>query len=360
MKIVQNNSRISILGLVKFLAALAIVLYHTMPYDGYWRQSYLLVEFFFFITGYFTFKHFQKDQKAIQHDDIEAKSIKALKYTAKKFLAFLPFVIIASIMIHAGPIYTFLTTGNITQELAEAIIAIPLDSLFLNTVSPTPGWAIWFLSAMFIIFPLFCLICQVRKKKILFLLAALAVIVYYTLFFENRTRYEESIIRAFFGMLTGIPIYMLAEKLRSISLKRSHKILLQIAESSLFLLAIISLYPAANSPLLPAYTLCSLAIFGSYLTILFSRQTPLSRLSSPTFDFLEKISMVIFLVHMPIMSLVKLFKPYFWGAKYCIFILIVSILASIFLFCLWEYIKSQRQKRRQQAQLSLPSPQSSD
>ena len=134
MKIVQNNSRISILGLVKFLAALAIVLYHTMPYDGYWRQSYLLVEFFFFITGYFTFKHFQKDQKAIQHDDIEAKSIKALKYTAKKFLAFLPFVIIASIMIHAGPIYTFLTTGNITQELAEAIIAIPLDSLFLNCI----------------------------------------------------------------------------------------------------------------------------------------------------------------------------------------------------------------------------------
>ena len=61
MRIVQNNKRISVLGLIKFLAAIAIVYFHISTRD-HWEHLWLLVELFFFITGYFTFKHFRKKE----------------------------------------------------------------------------------------------------------------------------------------------------------------------------------------------------------------------------------------------------------------------------------------------------------
>lgn len=61
MRIVKNNKRISVLGLIKFLAAIAIVYYHT-DLGGHWNHLWILVELFFFITGYFTFKHFRKKE----------------------------------------------------------------------------------------------------------------------------------------------------------------------------------------------------------------------------------------------------------------------------------------------------------
>lgn len=61
MKIVKNNKRISVLGLIKLLAAIAIVYFHARL-DDHWEHLWLLVGLFFFITGYFTFKHFRKKE----------------------------------------------------------------------------------------------------------------------------------------------------------------------------------------------------------------------------------------------------------------------------------------------------------
>ena len=93
MRIVKNNKRISVLGLIKFLAAIAIVYFHVFP-EGHWSHLWLLVEMFFFITGYFTFKHFRK--KGNRGKTAEQKSKNAISYTAKKFLPLIPFVLTIS------------------------------------------------------------------------------------------------------------------------------------------------------------------------------------------------------------------------------------------------------------------------
>ena len=51
MRIVKNNKRISVLGLIKFFAAIAIVYFHTLPTDPstHWRHLWLLVELFFLL-----------------------------------------------------------------------------------------------------------------------------------------------------------------------------------------------------------------------------------------------------------------------------------------------------------------------
>ena len=65
MEIVKSNKRQSIIDLVKFIAAVAIVYYHTLygRTDLHFSMLYLLVELFFFITGYYTFSHFRKKRK---------------------------------------------------------------------------------------------------------------------------------------------------------------------------------------------------------------------------------------------------------------------------------------------------------
>ena len=80
MRIVaKGKHRASVLGLVKFIAAVAIVYFHTlMGVPRHFSALYLLVELFFFITGYYTLKHFQDKTKDVYADSVETKSQKAL------------------------------------------------------------------------------------------------------------------------------------------------------------------------------------------------------------------------------------------------------------------------------------------
>ena len=344
MKIIQNNSRFSVLGLVKFLAAIAIVLYHITPYDAHWRQGHLLVEFFFFITGYFTYKHFQKDPASIENDSFETKSRKALQYTIKKFLVFLPFIIVSALMHHAVPIYEAVQTGSLANILT-AILYIPMDIFLVNSLIPT-YWALWFLSAMVIIFPIFCLICQTKHKQTLFLILLPILTIYYIAYFATYTTGIESIIRALMGLCAGIAISNFSDNLRALKLRKIHSVLLQIAEIVLIICAVVSFYPHSIYTPTNIYTIYTLIFFFAYLVIFLSRQTFSSKISSPTFDFLEQISMVIFLVHMPIISLFNLLPFQLGAIKYRLAIIICSFLTSVALFCFWEYVKAQHFKQK--------------
>ena len=71
MQIAKKYNRISLLGFIKFFAAILIVWFHTSIFflpEETWRftTGRILVELFFIITGYFTAKHFQKDEELIE------------------------------------------------------------------------------------------------------------------------------------------------------------------------------------------------------------------------------------------------------------------------------------------------------
>lgn len=189
MRIVKNNKRISVLGLIKFLAAIAIIYFHVFP-EGHWSHLWLLVEIFFFITGYFTFKHFRKKEN--RGKTAEQKSKNAISYTAKKFLPLIPFVLVA-IAIK----YTALILRNDGTSLPSILKILPLDILLLNSQTSELNWPLWYLSATLIVFPLFCYMCQTKQKHTLYIILFTSVIAYYFNFFNGATDYLGCLIRAF-------------------------------------------------------------------------------------------------------------------------------------------------------------------
>lgn len=292
MRIVKNNKRISVLGLIKFLAAIAIVYFHVFP-EGHWSHLWLLVEMFFFITGYFTFKHFRKKEN--RGKTAEQKSKNAISYTAKKFLPLIPFVLVA-ISIK----YTALILRNDGTSLPSILKILPLDILLLNSQTSELNWPLWYLSAMLIVFPLFCYMCQTKQKHTLYIILFTSVIAYYFNFFNGATDYLGCLIRAFFGMSTGILIYAFSREIRKHRKLKKESIIPFMITLLCMLVSILCLYPSNENNGYSIYGTLYMIFTVIWMSILLSGRTILSRISSPFLNYLEKLSMVIYMVHVPI------------------------------------------------------------
>ena len=87
----SKNIRMAIVDLWKFIAAVMIMIHHLYylapafegkDFPGYF--SWIYVEFFFILTGYFTYRHFARQ------DSRENIVRSSLSYTWRKFKPFLP------------------------------------------------------------------------------------------------------------------------------------------------------------------------------------------------------------------------------------------------------------------------------
>ena len=79
--------RIGKIELMRFLGAVLIMNAHFGYQDRPFQLSWFFVEFFYIITGYFTMRHFEKQEP---QEHFEAVKI-AVEYTGKKFVQFLPY-----------------------------------------------------------------------------------------------------------------------------------------------------------------------------------------------------------------------------------------------------------------------------
>lgn len=339
MKIVEGKHRASVLGLVKFIAAVAIVYFHTLlGKPEHFSTLYLLVELFFFITGYYTFKHFQGRSVSILNDDIDTKAKKALKYTGRKIRSLAPCILIAIIM-H----YTILlipVIGNGWLAMFDIIKGLPFDLLLLNTQAGITNWPMWFVSAMVIVMPFFCLLCQSKNKHVLFVFSSLACLIYYFNFYRwpygQGVFYVAPLIRAFMGMLMGVNIYAVADKLSKVETTKVQRVLLQIGETGVLIFSFVLMYSRNNSVNVSTFRSLTILSFFAYLCIFMSGQTIASKISSPVMDFLEKISMVVFMIHIPILNVVYMLNM---GCRATVVIICGSIIASIAVFCMVEYVR---------------------
>lgn len=298
MKIVKNNKRISVLGLIKFLAAIAIVYFHVFP-EGHWSHLWLLVEIFFFITGYFTFKHFRKKEN--RGKTLEQKSKIAIVYTAKKFLPFVPYVLVAIILK-----YVALLLRNDGTPLFSILKILPLDILLLNSQVMDLNWPLWYLSAMLIVFPLFCLMCQTKHKYTLYIILLTSIIVYYFNIFDGDVSHIQCLVRAFFGLSTGVLIYAFTSYIRGNKKIKKKSTLVPLAYLLLMIASILCLYPAEDNLGYQIYGCIFLVLSVFWLSILLSGKTIFSQLSSPFLDYLERLSIVIYMIHVPIIYILQL------------------------------------------------------
>lgn len=350
MKIVEGEHRASMLGLVKFIAAVAIVYFHTLLGEPeHFSTLYLLVELFFFITGYYTFKHFQDRNTEISNDDIDTKAKEALKYTGRKIRSLAPYILIAIVLHYA--ILLIPVIGNGWHAIFDIIKGLPFDLLLLNTQAGITNWPMWFVSAMVIVMPLFCLLCQSKNKHVLFIFSSLTCLVYYFNFYrwpyDQGVFYVAPLIRAFMGMLMGVNIYVVAEKLSKAKTTKIQRALLQICEIGVLAFSLVLMYARDNSANVATFRSLTILSFFTYLCIFMSGQTVASKISSPIMDFLEKIFIVIFMIHIPTLDVVYMLNVERWVTA---IIMCGSIIASIAVFCVIEYVRLCRSGVNEQLQ----------
>lgn len=344
MKIVDGKHRASMLGMAKFIAAVAITYFHALNgTHGNWSLLYLLVEFFFFVTGYYTYKHFQT---VIGNDSeratVETKVKRALKYTVSKIKGLLPYIIIAIVLRYIAVLYS-VRIGQ--TSLVDALCNLPFEITLLGSQTGWFSWPLWFISAMVIVMPLFCFIAQSRSKWLTFMMCLLSCIVYY-FSVVNVVGLSASgfsaLLRAFAGMMTGVVIYVFAGQVNKLRLSKFKKAIIQTVEILSFCMAFVFMYPSDMTSNLSIYRNLVYMSFFVFLVVFMSGQTITSKLSCKTMDFLEKISMVLFMVHFPIMSLIDFLPIALAYQTRMVLIIGVSVFASIITYCAVDYVKVLR------------------
>lgn len=347
MKIIDGKHRASVLGLTKFIAALGIVYLHTLNGShGHWSLLFLFVEFFFFITGYYTYKHFQQTIKDESDVTAEIRAKRALEYTLNKVKGLLPYIAVALIIRYITVFYS-VHVGQ--TSLIDALVNLPFEIALLNSQTGWFSWPLWFVSAMVIALPLFCYISQSKNKHLTFMLSLLLCIIYYFnlvgVIGLSSTGYS-AIVRAFVGMTTGVVIYGLAHQLGKLKLSTPKRMLVQLVEMFSFFMSIVFMYPSVDSSNAPIYRNLVCMSFILFLTIFMSGQTIMSKVSCKAMDFVEKMSMVLFMIHFPIMSLIDYLPIKFNYWDRIITTMLVSVSASAIIYCVVEYIKIVKSQRQ--------------
>lgn len=348
----KANHRSGMIAIIKFLAAIGIVYFHTIPGGEYhWSELKLLVELFFFITGYYTFKHFQSIPYT--STGLDNKAANAIKYTINKFKKLFPYIIIAIIFRYVTLLIPAIQGG--LPAIINVFKALPFEFILLGSQSRLFDWPLWFISAMAIVFPLFCLICQTKNKYFVTIISALICTVYYSKIAPDILGFGihgiSSLVRAFVGLITGITIYTISENIRDNlpNLSTQKKIILQLFEIMTFTGTIVLLSARSFSPNAPTYRSLIIISFFIYLCTFMSGKTYTYNFSSRIADFLEKVSMVIFMIHIPIISTLNIAQITIENkALYNFIIIIFSFIISTCILCVVEYIKIQKKLNKGQ------------
>lgn len=287
--------RLSIVDFWKFFAAILIMIHHLYclgnPFTGeyYGKFAWIYVEFFFILTGYFTYCHFSN----INNRDNVFKS--GLKYTFTKFLPFIPYttVVISLQYVISAP-FGLLNSGNIKHFLSH-FINYPLEVLLIGEAQQSDQLLapIWFLSSMLLVFPVFTFLCQMKNKYLLLTISGMYSLIYYGQVQLGNRIWPDDLLRALAGMLTGVSVCILTELIKKrISLKKKSYASITLIESACMLFV---LFVTVFN--LTSLTKCVVIAFALGIGAMLSGYSFSSKLHSNFISFLGKISMPMFIWH---------------------------------------------------------------
>ena len=342
MQIAKKYNRISLLGFIKFFAAILIVWFHTSIFflpEETWRftTGRILVELFFIITGYFTAKHFQKDEDSLKALSINEKALSAIKYSIKKYIIFIPYILIAAIMLY---LTVFIMNGNYNiRSFFDIMRSLPIDLLFLNSQTANLNWPIWFLSASIIVMPIIALLCQTNKPHLLYAISILILPIYYFNFFNFDVTYYPAVIRAFMGILAGVCVFGLVKWLDSIEIKKEARKSFSCFALLLLILTVFLLSGTDKFLCDKPNSQLILILFIILLSFALSKHSLFARVSNRFLDFLEKLSFPIYILHVPVIFVAQAVFPNHSLWFYTIFVYSVTITLSISLYCMIELAK---------------------
>lgn len=206
----------------RFLGITIIMIFHFyqtgIPYGSYhFASGWMFTDLFFYITGYYTFKHFFEQEK--EKDGLENIGIqRAIHYTIERYRKYFPYVLCSTGVMYALTIFYKLEMGggydlrSIVYQLVSIILelfcltsAVPYG--YENNIPAVPLDApLWFISAMLCVLPIFCCLCRHRRNGVL-------DIALFSLFIKGLSVSTErtniaDLTRALCGLSVGAVLYL--------------------------------------------------------------------------------------------------------------------------------------------------------
>lgn len=260
--------------------------------DNYlFKNCWVWVDFFFILTGAFTYRHFEKSALITEQFGSEA-----LAYTYSKFARFFPMTIL-SVIIMCFLRYRDLLFQNGWRLFFATIAYTPFEMCYLSSsgIVSALNAPIWFLSAMFITLPM--IVFLIQKHRELWKVASFSLpIMYFGYKGVNTERvWPNDIIRAFVCMALGTMAFMLAERIREyIVISNFRKVFCSFAEIMCVFLAIyISAMNKSCINLMEPLFVILIALLLSQSTLTAAFKNALNKICV----VLGKISMPMFIFH---------------------------------------------------------------
>lgn len=183
--------------------------------------TFIFVEFFFILTGYFSYVHISKDMDEI--GSLKNKVTYALRYVINKLRKILPMTVVA-ILINYIIEYAYRRNED-GVTLFWFWEQLPFDILEVSDLYTEPRVVpLWYLSVELFILPLICLII-LQKKYIRIIVSILVPLTCYLVFGVNNLRnFPYDYLRGLSAMLLGVLIGEVTEILKKKISESKHKL----------------------------------------------------------------------------------------------------------------------------------------
>ncbi len=290
-----TNKRSGMVDIYRLLLVLVLVWYHLgVAGKPFYDSAWIFVEFFFILSGYLTMRHYANLYSS-EVPDLSERGGEAIRYTLHKSGRLLPYVVIAgaveyvSVFVMARYYDIFSVLASVEGFISESLL---LTSSGLTTIHDAP---LWYLSAMFLVFPLFCLLLSFPKMwkwyygYLSWILAAL----YYGCFGIVQLRtWPHDMLRAFVCLWLGVFVFGLCEQVAKLPKTKFWTIIFTVVELGSFAFAIARASHGVNNKLL--IIMC----FITGLVALMSGRSLTAKIGY--IPFIANLSLAIFLLHWPI------------------------------------------------------------
>ncbi|MBQ8156778.1 acyltransferase, partial [Candidatus Saccharibacteria bacterium] len=294
--------RISLIDLIRFFAAIMVVYVHTASFRFikdpanceyfHFHSSFIFVELFLLISGYFTANHFSK---TLNNDDtLEKKSKISLKYTWCKFKVLIPYCLFSIFL--TATINVIWEPGNLKgillSTIPETLLIAPQNLLVVP---------LWYLVMLLLFFPVFSIICQSKNKTFISIITAIVFVFFYSNFTHiyNSGMFGDY-ARIIMGLMSGRLLYYLVIVIKKINFSLFGRILINIITFlALIILVKLLLSPDIISRIRYPEMTVAMIMFIVLLALILSGQTILSKIQFSFFVLLGKLSLPIYIMHWP-------------------------------------------------------------
>ena len=310
----QKDYRIE---LYRFIFAVIIMIFHAHNINNGQGHpiplGHVFVEFFFFLTGYFTYSSLVKEYKKNN-----SMNHYPLHYTVKKFKRFIPYIMMtATVYVAISTFCNHFIKHLATQDSLLEFSGLPFDILLLQVtgICKNPSFnAWWYLSAILFTLPIVIILFY---KKICsnggvetYIVYFLPLLIYGAFSVEvngldwDREVFgvvKSGIFRGFAGLCMGCIIYDLKDRLRIKETNAIHRIILTIIElfSYIFSVLIAWRWSEVNNS-----TFLIVLLLAIGLVITFSNKSYTVGLNFNFFSYFGMVSLPLYMCHYSIGRLI--------------------------------------------------------